>query len=1854
MKNKILPLMMLFCFACFGVARAVNMHIGNWESTDFSGQHPLNTVRNYSLTQQIYTHNEIGMQGTITSISFNNTSNSPFSFNNLQVFLKATNKEMFITTSDMVPVSESDKVFEGTFSGSGSGWVTITFDTPFEYDGVSNLLVCFYDPDSGIDPRPLFQTTATSRNLSLAYCDDTAIPDLNNLYEYQGIKFRYKARNNIKLDITPHDNQQLTVYEGTSSSLYVPAYVYYFDEYSRSQFVIPADQLENMNGASINSVKFYTTSSNIPYTAVSSADVYIKEVNYTSISAFEPKASATTVFTGYLDFVSSGNGGEVTINFTNPYQYNGGNLLIGIENTENVGYKSISFYGQNITGASVAGANSTSLENVTPTQRNFIPKTTFSYTNSGTCNAPSYIRTTSLSCDYAHIEWEPVASNGYWMEYKIGDGDWISINNTPIGQGCGLGLYPNSNYSIRVRTECVNGGVSPWTTSHFTSPPVVDPPYNVHLQRLTHNLAYITWDNDETSDLFSGHSFQYKEASSDVWNILCPNNNCGIGSVLSNLTPDTDYNFRVRSNCSNGYQSEWTYFDFTTLAEPVVIPFTEVFGNSNTIQLWKKYSGLMSDVMNGSASLNSGGYWNFSSTSNGVFDTHAVLNIYSTNRKEWMVTPLVEIQNNCLLSFDLALTKYSGTQQPVIPGSQPDDKFAVLVSSNGGVTWNVLREWNNTGSEYVYDDIATTGETVELDLSDYYSPFYNHAYVLVAFYGESTVSNGDNNLHIDNVSIDVKPLCWDLKVHDITLSNITPHSVTVSWTPTGAGVYEVQCCTADDFNTLPLYDIGTIDTSYTFGVDQWNGPLAPETQYYVRVAPDCPEGGYEPWSEVITFTTPEACPLPTNLTITDVTPHGFMATFEPGGDWQTTWHFNTTTTNEPPIYASGTTLAPDITYPEFLHLLETNTHYYLWVGIECEEGSGNYIWAEPVDFTTPYSCSTKVYAQDVEIDDVQPHEISLAWDDSHGSADQWQVYYSYYDYAPGNNPNADNIVTTNTNYATIDGLASDLEYHFWIRALCEVWEGTPEWGEWSDMITASTEVSCYPPVNITVSNITSTSATISWEPNPSITVPVEYYEVNIESDDWGDPYVAFVEGTSFTLELDEGWLDEGVEDLPCTVYVHAYCGQMEGLSVASETVGFILTDKDQLTVYDGEDVNNNVPIYGLWVDQFSKSQFIIPSEDIEDMQYSEISWMTFYAVNDYIDWGNAKFQVYLMELPCETEFTSATLFDWDDMELVRSEGRLGIRDGQMVVDFEEPFFYTDGNLVIGFEEVVTGSYKSCSWYGVNQTGNTAIGGYEYAKDIALQKFLPKTSFIYEPTGNTVCRRPKDFTIERVDPNTIAASWTPGSEDQTLWHVAWGGEDFDPEDPGTYINNSITPYNPCWIGDFEPGTYYFSLRAVCNQGQGVYSSWTCPVSFTLEACPTPADVTITDITATQATVNWVGEGDTWITLYRADYDETYDFETNTLEGWTSEGDGTWTVGTGDGNTNNPIGSHTSNYNANIIHTSTNNETWLISPMLDMTGMHNAYVDFWYVNRDWSGDIDELGVYYRIDGGEWNLIWSTNEAHETWTNEQAHIFYFGANLQIGFKMTDHYGYGVGLDDIEIAGYESAGGFWRYYPDQSITFENLEPNNKYMFMMIANCDGEDSDGTGCMYFTTEEVTTVTQTIALSAGWNWVSSYVEITLDDLKAALLEAYPGAAINQLVIKGNGVGQTAWNPTANRWIGQLTTMDLSQMYMVKVPAADEIALEGMLINPADHPVTIKPGVNWIAFPLSQGMSLAEAFAGFSTNQDVVKGNGLGQATWNNNANRWIGQLQDLVPGQGYIYNSKATVNKTLVFPMPAKK
>lgn len=55
--------------------------------------------------------------------------------------------------------------------------------------------------------------------------------------------------------------ETLTVYEGTMTNNYVPAFIFYFDDFTRSQCVFPANALDEMNGGDISSLilKSYLT-----------------------------------------------------------------------------------------------------------------------------------------------------------------------------------------------------------------------------------------------------------------------------------------------------------------------------------------------------------------------------------------------------------------------------------------------------------------------------------------------------------------------------------------------------------------------------------------------------------------------------------------------------------------------------------------------------------------------------------------------------------------------------------------------------------------------------------------------------------------------------------------------------------------------------------------------------------------------------------------------------------------------------------------------------------------------------------------------------------------------------------------------------------------------------------------------------------------------------------------------------------------------------------------------------------------------------------------------------------------------------------------------------------------------------------------------------------------------------------------------------------------------------------------------------------------------------------------------------------------------------------------------------------
>ena len=231
-------------------------------------------------------------------------------------------------------------------------------------------------------------------------------------------------------------------------------------------------------------------------------------------------------------------------------------------------------------------------------------------------------------------------------------------------------------------------------------------------------------------------------------------------------------------------------------------------------------------------------------------------------------------------------------------------------------------------------------------------------------------------------------------------------------------------------------------------------------------------------------------------------------------------------------------------------------------------------------------------------------------------------------------------------------------------------------------------------------------------------------------------------------------------------------------------------------------------------------------------------------------------------------------------------------------------------------------------------------------------------------------------------------------------------------------------------------------------------------------------------------------------------------------WTQSGPGTWSVSTGDYSVS--TGSATGTHNAKITHGVTGEVTKLITPLLDLSSLTVAQLTFQHVQRSWAGDIDALTVYYRNGAnGAWVQLQSYTSAYPSWTEETITLGTISDTFQIAFEYTDHYGYGLGLDDIFIGAaptclrvsditatgidsteltlhwidtlnsgasytitYISASGDtnFAYANDTTVTVYGLNPATTYTFIVEANCtDGSSSLPVSAMFTTGCGVVTV-----------------------------------------------------------------------------------------------------------------------------------------------------------------------------------
>ena len=120
----------------------------------------------YSLSQQIYTADDLGDAGTITKVAFK-VSSSNTATRNIDIYLSHTAKTAFSSKSDWVQQNNVNRVYSGSVTFASSGWTTITLDTPFEYNGTSNLLLTVDDNTGSSASATLSFYVYTANNRAL-------------------------------------------------------------------------------------------------------------------------------------------------------------------------------------------------------------------------------------------------------------------------------------------------------------------------------------------------------------------------------------------------------------------------------------------------------------------------------------------------------------------------------------------------------------------------------------------------------------------------------------------------------------------------------------------------------------------------------------------------------------------------------------------------------------------------------------------------------------------------------------------------------------------------------------------------------------------------------------------------------------------------------------------------------------------------------------------------------------------------------------------------------------------------------------------------------------------------------------------------------------------------------------------------------------------------------------------------------------------------------------------------------------------------------------------------------------------------------------------------------------------------------------------------------------------------------------------------------------------------------------------------------------------------------------------------------------------------------------------------------
>jgi len=181
----------------------------------------------------------------------------------------------------------------------------------------------------------------------------------------------------------------------------------------------------------------------------------------------------------------------------------------------------------------------------------------------------------------------------------------------------------------------------------------------------------------------------------------------------------------------------------------------------------------------------------------------------------------------------------------------------------------------------------------------------------------------------------------------------------------------------------------------------------------------------------------------------------------------------------------------------------------------------------------------------------------------------------------------------------------------------------------------------------------------------------------------------------------------------------------------------------------------------------------------------------------------------------------------------------------------------------------------------------------------------------------------------------------------------------------------------------------------------------------------------------------------------------------------------------------------------------------------------------------------------------------------------------------------------------------------------------------------------GTALSPMTFESSNTVSFEVPIAKGWTWLGFPLAVPVPTDINGILVSLTHTAND--VIKGQ-TEYCNYNGQSNQFVGTLDDpgkgIKPEQMYKLYNQLDDILIMKGTVINPTTKTITLANGWNWIGYISIRNQTLGQALGGLTPHTgDIIKGK-TSFAIYDAAAG-WIGSLNTLVPGAGYMYKSNGT-------------